>query len=199
MSAVSIFISNLKSWIIMNMHAHDSCGINLFYICEQKRFELATDRVNVKCFVLSITGITLLTCLVNPRWPLLLVRPSNQSGAGMQVSYSERRRPTQCTSINWGIYFLIFMCLEVFLSHIFELTTFQFTVAGTKIMYKRILGVAQLAPFRIISDPRIIGAPRGANCSRDLRGAISAPEGRVIFASFSWGFESVCFLSAPGR
>ena len=38
----------------MNMHAHDSCGINFFYICEQKRFELATDRVNVKCFVLSI-------------------------------------------------------------------------------------------------------------------------------------------------
>ena len=80
------------------------------------------------------------------------------------------------------------MCLEVFLSHIFELTTFQFTVAGTKIVYKRIVGVAQLAPFRIISDPRIIGAPRGANCSRDLRGAISAPYKKRNFRFIFVGF-----------
>jgi len=59
--------------------------------------------------------------------------------------------------------------------------------------------------FRTISDRhtisgrRIIGAHRGANCSLELRGAISAPKGRVFYASFSWGFETICFLSAPGR
>ena len=58
-------------------------------------------------------------------------------------------------------------------------------------MYEGIWDAVQLAPIRTISGRRTIGAPRGANCSRDLQGAISAPEGRVIFASFWWGFESV--------
>jgi len=50
-----------------------------------------------------------------------------------------------------------------------------------------------------ISGRRAIGAP-GAPIVRNGRPrTISAPKGHEFLASFSWGFESVCFLSALGR
>ena len=53
--------------------------------------------------------------------------------------------------------------------------------------------------FRTISGRRAIGAPGAPIVQNGRPRTIGAPKGRRIFASFSWGFESVCFLSAQGR
>ena len=55
-----------------------------------------------------------------------------------------------------------------------------------------------IGALRTISGLRKLGAPWGAYCSNWPRGAISAPEGRLNFPSFSWDSERVWNLSAPG-
>ena len=62
------------------------------------------------------------------------------------------------------------------------------TISGrSTISGRRAIG-APGAPIVRNGRPRTISAPK-----------VSAPKGREFFASFSWGFESVCFLSALGR
>ena len=104
---------------------------------------------------------------------------------------------TDCCTFQFSAHFstVIWTCLYVWSVHNMTFPR-QFDCTSVhiwKCVFRTING------RRTISGRRIIVAPRGANCSSGPTRAISAPNGRLIFPSFSWGFESVWILSAPGR